>query len=204
MARPILTLTTDFGLSDHYVAAMKGVVLAICPQAQIVDISHGVPAFAISEGAYLIAQAYRYFPRKTVHVVVVDPGVGTDRRPIVAEAGGQFFVAPDNGVLAMIYAREKHTVRALTNRKYFLKPVSQTFHGRDIFAPAAAHLAAGVAPASSGKLRMSVSRRRAKTVLPAPMKVILVMRPCPLGIWIWAPLYHTGCRLNAASARMVG
>ena len=150
MPQPIITLTTDFGLADHYVGTMKGVILEICPQAQIVDISHEAAAFAIAEGAYLIAQAYRYFPKKTVHVVIVDPGVGSARRPIVAEANGQFFVAPDNGVLGMIYEREKHRVRAITNGRYFLKPVSQTFHGRDIFAPAAAHLATGVSAALLG------------------------------------------------------
>lgn len=126
-------------------------ILGICPQAQIVDISHDVAAFAIAEGAYLIAQAYRYFPKKTVHVMVVDPGVGSSRRPIVAEAAGQYFVAPDNGVLGMIYARDKHKVRAITNSRYCLKPVSQTFHGRDIFAPVAAHLAGGVNATRLGK-----------------------------------------------------
>src|SRR5881296_1635892 len=126
MTRPILTLTTDFGLGDHFVGTMKGVILGICPQAQIVDISHGITPFEIGEGAYLIAQAYRYFPKKTVHVVVVDPGVGTARRPILMEAAGQYFVAPDNGVLAMIYGAEKHKVRAITADKYFRKPVSQT------------------------------------------------------------------------------
>lgn len=151
MPRPILTLTTDFGLADHYVGTMKGVILGICPQAQIVDVSHDVPPFAIAEGAYVIAQAYRYFPKKTVHVVVVDPGVGSARRAIVAEAGGHLFVVPDNGVLAMIYAREKHRVRVITNDRYFRKPVSRTFHGRDIFAPVGAHLAAGVSAARIGK-----------------------------------------------------
>jgi S-adenosyl-L-methionine hydrolase (adenosine-forming) len=151
MPRPIVTLTTDFGLSDHFVGAMKGMILGICPQAQIVDISHGVTPFAIPEGAYLVAQAYRCFPKKTVHVVVVDPGVGSARRAVVAEAAGQFFVAPDNGVLSMIYAGEKHRVRGLTNPRYFRQPVSQTFHGRDIFAPVAAHLAAGVSAARMGK-----------------------------------------------------
>ena len=106
MAQPILTLTTDFGLDDHYVGTMKGVILGICPEAQIVDISHGVAPFEIAEGAYLIAQAWRYFPPRTVHVVVVDPGVGTSRRPILVEAGGQYFVGPDNGVLSMVYLRE--------------------------------------------------------------------------------------------------
>ena len=151
MPGPILTLTTDFGLADHFVGTMKGVILGIYPQARIVDVSHEVAPFAVSEGAYLIAQAYRYFPKKTVHVVVVDPGVGSVRRPLVVEAAGQFFVAPDNGVLSLIYAREKHKVRAITNDRYFLKPVSRTFHGRDIFAPVAAHLAAGVNAARMGK-----------------------------------------------------
>jgi S-adenosylmethionine hydrolase len=151
MPKPILTLTTDFGLLDHYVGVMKGVILGICPQVQLVDISHQARPFAIEEGAYLITQAYRYFPKKTVHVVVVDPGVGSARRPILMEAAGQYFVAPDNGVLAMIYAREKHKVRLISNPRYFRHPVSRTFHGRDIFAPVAAHLAAGVAPARMGK-----------------------------------------------------
>jgi len=152
MAKPILTLTTDFGVSDHYVGAMKGVILSVCPQAQIVDISHEVKPFGISEGAYLIAQAYRYYPARTVHVVVVDPGVGTSRRPILMEAAGQRFVAPDNGALAMIYSRETAKIRLISNEKYFRQPVSRTFHGRDIFAPVAAHVAAGVPPARMGKL----------------------------------------------------
>jgi len=152
MPAPILTLTSDFGLSDHYVAAMKGVILSICPPARIVDISHGVSPFEIAEGAYVIAQAYPSFPPKTVHVVVVDPGVGTARRPILLEAAGQYFVGPDNGVLSMIYSREKHKVRLISNERYFRKPVSRTFHGRDIFSPVAAHLASGVRPSRMGKL----------------------------------------------------
>jgi S-adenosylmethionine hydrolase len=147
----ILTLTTDFGLTDHFAGVMKGVILSIAPRATIVDITHGIPPFAIRESAFAVAEAYRWFPKKTVHVVVVDPGVGTPRRPIVAEAAGQYFVAPDNGVLSLVYAREKHKVRAITAEKYFLKPVSRTFHGRDIFAPVAAHLAKGVAAAAFGK-----------------------------------------------------
>src|SRR5581483_12238013 len=94
----------------------------------------------------------RYFPKKTVHVIVVDPGVGTSRRAIVAEAAGQYFVAPDNGVLGMIYAQEKHKVRVISNDRYFLKPVSRTFHGRDIFAPVGAHLATGVPASRMGKI----------------------------------------------------
>jgi hypothetical protein len=151
MPPPILTLTTDFGLSDHYVGAMKGVILGICPRAQIVDISHEVRPYAISQGAFVIAEAYHAFPRGTVHVVVVDPGVGSDRRPILMKAAGQYFVAPDNGVLGMVFAREKHKVRVISNDRYFRHPVSQTFHGRDIFAPVAARVASGVAPDRIGE-----------------------------------------------------
>ncbi len=147
----IVTLTTDFGLSDHFVGVMKGVILGIQPGAQLVDISHGVEPYDIAGGAFTIAQAYRYFPRKTVHVVVVDPGVGSARRPLLAEIAGQYFVAPDNGVLSMVFAREKPKVRHITNERYFLHPVSRTFHGRDVFSSVAAHLAAGVTPARFGK-----------------------------------------------------
>lgn len=148
---PILTLTTDFGLSDHYAGVMKGVILGICPQARIVDITHECRAFDISEAAFTVAQAWRHFPPRTVHIVVVDPGVGTLRRPILVEAGGQFFVGPDNGVFAFILSEGKHKVRAISNAKYFLAAVSRTFHGRDIFAPVAAHLASGIPPARMGK-----------------------------------------------------
>jgi len=152
MRRPIITLTTDFGLSDYFAGAMKGVILGICPQAEIVDICHEIAPFEIPEGAFVLAQSYRYFPPKTVHIVVVDPGVGTARRPILAEAARQYFLAPDNGVLSMVLAGEKHKVRAVTAEKYFLKQVSHTFHGRDVFAPVAAHLAKGTPAARFGKL----------------------------------------------------
>lgn len=163
MRSPVITLTTDFGVADHFVGTMKGVILGICPAAEIVDISHDIGAFGVAEGAFLIAQAYGFFPRGTVHVVVVDPGVGTSRRPIVAEAGSQKFVAPDNGVLSMVYARERHKVRWITAERYFLKRVSQTFHGRDIFSPVGAHLARGVPPAKLGKpitdfMRLQIER----------------------------------------------
>lgn len=152
MRKPIVTLTTDFGAREHFVGVMKGVILSICPDASLVDISHEVQPFEISEGAFLIAQAYRYFPVKTVHVVVVDPGVGSARRPILIEAGGQYFVGPDNGSLAMVYSEAPHKAREITASKYFLDPVSRTFHGRDIFAPVAAHLAKGARPTSFGKV----------------------------------------------------
>ncbi|MGA2327556.1 MAG: SAM-dependent chlorinase/fluorinase [Bryobacteraceae bacterium] len=152
MPRSIITLTTDFGTSDHFVGVMKGVILGLHPDAQVVDITHQIDPYAISEGGFVVAEAYRWFPKKTVHVVVVDPGVGTLRRPILAEAAGQYFLAPDNGVLSMIYAREKHKVRAVTAEKFFLQPVSDTFHGRDVFAPAAAYLAKGTPAARFGKI----------------------------------------------------
>ena len=140
--RPIITLTTDFGTNDHYVGAMKGVILDITPDAQIVDISHAVQAFDVLDGALAISQAYSYFPNGTVHVVVVDPGVGTTRRPILASSDGYHFVAPDNGVLSMVYAREERIhVRHISSEHYFRMPVSNTFHGRDVFAPVAAYLA---------------------------------------------------------------
>lgn len=143
--RPIVTLTTDFGLNDHFVGTMKGVILGIVPDAEIVDICHTVQAFDILDGALALAHAYPYFPPGTVHLVVVDPGVGSARRPIVASSEEFNFVAPDNGVLSLMYAREERlSVRHITSDHYFLQPLSNTFHGRDIFAPVAAYLAKGV------------------------------------------------------------
>jgi S-adenosylmethionine hydrolase len=140
--RPIITLTTDFGSSDHFVGAMKGVILDIVPEAQIIDICHSVQPFDVLDGALTISQAYSYFPTRTVHVVVIDPGVGTARRPILASSDKYHFVAPDNGVLSMVYAREERMhVRHITSQHYFLQPVSNTFHARDIFSPVAAFLA---------------------------------------------------------------
>jgi S-adenosyl-L-methionine hydrolase (adenosine-forming) len=142
LARPIITLTTDFGTNDHFVGVMKGVILDITPEAEIVDICHSVQAFDVLDGALTISQAYSYFPTRTVHVVVVDPGVGTARRPILASSDKYHFVAPDNGVLSLVYAREERIhVRHVTSEHYFLQPVSNTFHARDIFAPVAAYLA---------------------------------------------------------------
>ena len=128
--RPIITLTTDFGFNDHYVGTMKGVILDIVPEAPIVDISHAVQAFDVLDGAMAISQTYSYFPTGTVHLVVVDPGVGTTRRPIIASSDGYHFVAPDNGVLSMVYAKEERIhVRHITSEHYFRQPVSNTFHG---------------------------------------------------------------------------
>jgi len=147
----IVSFTTDFGLRDPFVGIMHGVVLKIHAQATIVDVCHAVASYDILDGAWTIAQAYRFFPPGTVHVVVVDPGVGSERRPIVAETGEHIFVAPDNGVLSLVEAREKKfVVRHITAERYFLRPVSQTFHGRDIFAPVGGWLSKGIAPAKFG------------------------------------------------------
>lgn len=140
--RPVITLTTDFSTNDHFVGAMKGVILDIAPNSQIIDICHSVQPFDVLDGALTISQAYSYFPTRTVHVVVVDPGVGTARRPIIASSDKYHFVAPDNGVLSLVYAREERMhVRHVTSEHYFLQPVSNTFHARDIFSPVAAYLA---------------------------------------------------------------
>ena len=142
---PIITLTTDFGVSDHFVGTIKGVILDLIPEVNIVDITHSVQAFDILDGALAISEAYSYFPTGTVHMVVVDPGVGSQRRPILATTERHHFVAPDNGVLSLVYGREERVhVRHITAEHYFLQPVSNTFHGRDIFSPIAAYVAKGV------------------------------------------------------------
>jgi hypothetical protein len=152
MANRLITFTTDFGLSDHFVGVMKGVVAGIAPAARIIDISHDIAAFNVIEAAFVIAEAWQYFPKRTIHVVVVDPGVGSARRPILAEAGGHFFIAPDNGVLSMVFDAVPHKVRVISNPQFMRRTISRTFHGRDVFAPAAAHLAKGTKTAAFGKL----------------------------------------------------
>jgi S-adenosyl-L-methionine hydrolase (adenosine-forming) len=150
--RPIVTLTTDFGLNDHFVGTIKGVILDIVPGVEIVDICQSVQAFDVLDGALTIAQAYSYFPNGTVHLVVVDPGVGTARRPIIVTSERHHFVAPDNGVLSLVYGREERLhVRHVTAEHYYLQPVSNTFHGRDVFAPITAYLAKGVDPEKFGE-----------------------------------------------------
>ena len=143
---PAITLLTDFGLSDTFAGAMKGVILSIAPQAQIADLSHAVPPQDVTSGALLLDQACRYFPLGTIHVAVVDPGVGSARRALAIQTERYFFVGPDNGVLSLALRNERVLGAAsLNNPQYHRQPVSSTFHGRDIFAPVAAHLAAGVA-----------------------------------------------------------
>lgn len=141
----IITLTTDFGTCDWFVGAVKGVMLGIYPRATLVDVTHEIAAGDIRGGAFALAQAYRFFPKRTVHVAVVDPGVGSSRKPIAVRTADYFFVGPDNGVLSYALVQEKvKAIHSLENSAYFLRPVSQTFHGRDIFAPVAAHLSRGV------------------------------------------------------------
>jgi len=152
MPNSVITLITDFGESDHFVGTMKGVILSLAPRARIVDITHQIAPYELNEAAFVLAQAWRYFPKGTIHVVVVDPGVGSARRPIIAAAGGHCFVAPDNGVLSMIYDAAPAKVRIISNEQVMSKQISRTFHGRDIFAPAAAHLARGVPHARFGKV----------------------------------------------------
>jgi len=153
LANAIITLTTDYGTNDHLVGTLKGVILRINPDATIVDITHNVAPFDLLDGALAIGSAYSCFPPKTIHVVVVDPGVGTERRPLLVSAESQYFIAPDNGVLSVIYEREqdKLVVRHANAEHYYLQPVSNTFHGRDIFAPVAAWLSKGWQTASMGE-----------------------------------------------------
>ncbi|UCE96994.1 MAG: SAM-dependent chlorinase/fluorinase [Candidatus Bathyarchaeota archaeon] len=148
----MLTLLTDFGLKDPYVAEMKAVILNKCPTARIVDISHKIPKFDIHMGAFVLASAASFFPRGTVHLAVVDPGVGTKRRPIILETKHSFFVGPDNGMLMLAALKEglQHAY-VIENPQFMLPKVSRTFHGRDIFAPAAAYLAKGCAASGFGK-----------------------------------------------------
>jgi len=152
LANPIITLTTDYGTNDHLVGVLKGVILKINPDVTIVDITHSVTPYDLLDGALAIAAAYPYFPPRTIHVVVVDPGVGTERRPLLVSGQNQYFIAPDNGVLSGVFEKEQNfLVRHLTSEHYFLHPVSRTFHGRDIFAPVAGWLSKHWQPGSMGE-----------------------------------------------------
>ena len=161
----IITLLTDFGHSDVYAGAMKGVILSIAPEARIVDLTQGIPPQNIEVGAMQLAAAAPYFPPGTVHLAVVDPGVGTSRKAIALFENGHVFVGPDNGLLTLA-AGPKAKGRLLENPRYRLKSVSPTFHGRDLFAPAAAYLSRGVDPATLGP----AARPKAKLMLPQPYR----------------------------------
>ena len=152
MARPVVALLSDFGTADHYAGTMKAVVLGVCPDVTLVDIAHDLPAHDVMAGALQLAACYKYFPSGTVFLVVVDPGVGSARRGIAAEAGDYRFVAPDNGVLSAVFKDlAPRKVVELTERKYARPTISRTFEGRDRFAPAAGWLAKGLALASLGR-----------------------------------------------------
>lgn len=148
---PFVSLLTDFGTADYFVGAVKGAILCVNPQARIVDITHEIPPHDIQAGAFTLLAAYRTFPSKTVHVGVIDPGVGSSRRPILITSRDYFFIGPDNGLFSYIYEREQDVrVFHLTNHKYFRTPLSATFHGRDIFAPVAGVVSGGIAPEELG------------------------------------------------------
>lgn len=151
MKNSIITLLTDFGTKDPYVASMKGAILNINPRCSLVDITHDVIPHDIQEGALILANTFSYFPRGTIHLAVVDPGVGSARRPVLLVTPNYFFVGPDNGLFGLVTQRERvKQVVVLSRKEYFLPEVSMTFHGRDIFAPAAAHLSLGVKPSAFG------------------------------------------------------
>jgi hypothetical protein len=165
VASGLITLTTDFGWSDHYVGVVKGVIWGMNPAARLADLCHAIEPYDLVGAALILAASYPYFPEGTVHLVVVDPGVGSARRAILAEAARSLFVAPDNGVLELVYQRERHVVRALRTEKFALQPTSNTFHARDVFAPAAALLSRGIRPDSLGEpiedyVRLDIPRPR--------------------------------------------
>jgi len=166
--RPIITLLTDFGMQDYFVGVMKGVIANINPESLVIDITHEIAPYDMFQAAFILKNSYLYFPSNTIHVVVVDPGVGTNRKPIIVASEKGYFIAPDNGVLSYIYAEEQITeVREITADHYFLKPRSGTFDGRDVFAPVAAWLSKGVNCSSFGE---KISDYR-KYDLPQPVPV---------------------------------
>ena len=148
--RKFITLTTDFGIDDSYVGIMKGILLKILPSVQLIDITHQVEPQNIKQAAYILQAAFSWFPKNTVHLVVVDPGVGGERRPLIVKTDKYFFVAPDNGVLTSVLDSDEVQTYKLAKPEYFLDPISSTFHGRDIFAPAAAWIAKGTPLSNMG------------------------------------------------------
>ncbi len=156
-ARRIITFTSDFGLEDPFVGIVKGVILSINPQATIVDITHLIPPQDLFQAALTLRSAYRFFPPRTIHLAVVDPGVGSARKPIVIDSPPYLFVGPDNGIFSLVLG-DNFSAYLLENPRFFLPQVSQTFHGRDIFAPVAAHLSLGVPPSAMGKKLQCVEK----------------------------------------------
>jgi len=150
MPAPIITFTSDFGLSDWFVGVVHGVIHGVCPVARVVDLTHDIPPGHVARAAFVLEASARDFPAGTVHLAVVDPGVGTDRRALVVAARGQWFVGPDNGLLEWAFADPAAETHAVTETRFFREPVSRTFHARDVFAPVAARLACGEEVASFG------------------------------------------------------
>ena len=150
---PIITLLTDYGLRDHYVGELKGVIFTIAPKAQIVDISHDIEPFNVRQAAFILQRVWAYYPVGTVHLAVVDPGVGSDRRIILGQYAGRFVVAPDNGLVTWVHREyETEAMFVVEDRRYFLSQISSTFHGRDILAPVSAYLANGIKPRAFGRV----------------------------------------------------
>jgi S-adenosyl-L-methionine hydrolase (adenosine-forming) len=176
---PVITLITDFGLEDPYVGIMKGVILNIQRDCRIVDISHGIASQDILAGALALNSSFRFFPKGTIHVAVVDPGVGSSRRPILAQTEDYFFVGPDNGILSPALEREKELrVYHLIQDRFFLKPMSHTFHGRDVFAPVAGWLSKGTLPCEFGPriqdfltLKLPLPKRMGQRVLGTILRI---------------------------------
>ncbi len=170
---PVVALLTDFGTRDHYVSAVKGAILSVCPEAVIVDVTHEIAPHDVAEGALVLAAGYRAFPRAATFVAVVDPGVGTARRGIAFEAGGYRFVGPDNGLFTLVLADHPETIpREITSESFFHSEVSSTFHARDVFGPVAGHLAGGMPLERLGPLLDRPVR------LPFPP-----IRPVAAGVW---------------------
>jgi len=144
--RPLITLTTDFGTASPYLAAMKGVILTRCPQANLVDLTHEIPPQDITHAAYYLREAMPWFPTGSIHVVVIDPGVGTSRLPLCVTINDQHILCPDNGLWTLIETKSAPVVHHMSNQKHHLPQISNTFHGRDVFAPGAAALANGIPP----------------------------------------------------------
>jgi S-adenosyl-L-methionine hydrolase (adenosine-forming) len=168
-SKSVITLLTDFGTEDYFVGAMKGVILSRCPGAVLVDLTHSIPPHDIRTAAFILNAAYPWYPPGSIHLAVVDPGVGSERRPVLIEAGKHLFVGPDNGIFTLILDRwPAAQMRHLINRTYFLPDPGITFHGRDIFAPVAAALAEGISPPEFGPAIEDPVRLESMRVEPAP------------------------------------
>jgi len=167
METRLITLLTDFGHKVPFVGVMKGVICGINPNVRIIDLTHGIPPQDVMAGALALRHSVPFFPRGTIHVAVVDPGVGSHRRPLLIESDGCLFIGPDNGVLSLAFAEEAPTTTELSNETFHLKPTSTTFHGRDIFAPISAYLSLGIAPYHFGRKADDIQRLQWPQVIQA-------------------------------------